>query len=530
MTISAMLKKYPTRNILFLVDKVLLVMQQFNDETEQTTDLVRRKIRVAALCMGQQATHGIPLWKHDILSYFEFKVLFTTGFCKNILEKRIIRWEDFSLIVVDEVHHCEKAHPYNVILSKYHLNRTPERFRPTALGLTASPAGKASVQATVDMLNVLIANMGGAKLCIVENPECESTLEQFQSNANLDIRTPSDSSTYTSYAFENTFKTELNVYITYCVLTLAVISNISEYVNIRPEMTSYMRDSNVRMIADNFVEEELDTIEMCLSSIETISNEGDELELSMITRHVQGVCMARSSVIDGGVFCAIQELADLEDVGFDFARSVHLPTDALQRLIEAYHANSLGSISASPFGIPDPTAPADHHVQNLINELTTTDRRGQGISLVLVKQRATAHDLAGILQDSPQLQRAGLRTTTMVGHGDGSAGSAGGMSVRAQRNVLEDIKRGKYQVVVATSVAEEGVDWPECERVITMYPPSTVTALIQMRGRARRKDSKFIVLCDSVQEKEKILDIMEREQNMIEATKWVVQFQSDDDL
>ena len=79
--------------------------------------------------------------------------------------------------------------------------------------------------------------------------------------------------------------------------------------------------------------------------------------------------------------------------------------------------------------------------------------------------------------------------------------------------------------MVATSVAEEGVDWPECDRVISMYPPTTVTALIQMRGRARRMHSKFIVLCSNLEEEEKLRDIMMRERNMIEATRWIVQQQ-----
>jgi len=55
-----------------------------------------------------------------------------------------------------------------------------------------------------------------------------------------------------------------------------------------------------------------------------------------------------------------------------------------------------------------------------------------------------------------------------------------------------------------------------------MYPPTTVTALIQMRGRARRKNSKFIVLCNSVDEENKLRDIMEREKNMIAATDILV--------
>jgi len=55
-----------------------------------------------------------------------------------------------------------------------------------------------------------------------------------------------------------------------------------------------------------------------------------------------------------------------------------------------------------------------------------------------------------------------------------------------------------------------------------MYPPTTVTALIQMRGRARRKNSKFIVLCNSVDEENKLRDIMDREKNMIAATDILV--------
>lgn len=78
-------------------------------------------------------------------------------------------------------------------------------------------------------------------------------------------------------------------------------------------------------------------------------------------------------------------------------------------------------------------------------------------------------------------------------------------------------------MIVATSVAEEGVDWPECERVISMYPPSTVTALVQMRGRARRKNSKFIVLCSSQEEEGKLYDIMQREENMIKATRILIE-------
>ena len=37
-----------------------------------------------------------------------------------------------------------------------------------------------------------------------------------------------------------------------------------------------------------------------------------------------------------------------------------------------------------------------------------------------------------------------------------------------------------------------------------------------MRGRARKKDSYFVVLCSSLREKEKLEDLKQQEQNM----KW----------
>jgi len=48
--------------------------------------------------------------------------------------------------------------------------------------------------------------------------------------------------------------------------------------------------------------------------------------------------------------------------------------------------------------------------------------------------------------------RAGLHTGTMVGHGATGASGAGGMSVPAQRRVLEEIKQNKYQVHSAVCI------------------------------------------------------------------------------
>ena len=78
-------------------------------------------------------------------------------------------------------------------------------------------------------------------------------------------------------------------------------------------------------------------------------------------------------------------------------------------------------------------------------------------------------------------------------------------------------------MIIATSVAEEGVDWPECELVVSMYPPSSLTALVQMRGRARKKNSKFVVLCSSDVERQNIEELKQKEKNMMIASEHLFQ-------
>lgn len=61
--------------------------------------------------------------------------------------------------------------------------------------------------------------------------------------------------------------------------------------------------------------------------------------------------------------------------------------------------------------------------------------------------------------------------------------------------MLSKFKRGDVNVLIATNVIEEGLDVSECNLVICLNELLNVKAFIQMKGRARRFDSKFIFLC-----------------------------------
>lgn len=53
------------------------------------------------------------------------------------------------------------------------------------------------------------------------------------------------------------------------------------------------------------------------------------------------------------------------------------------------------------------------------------------------------------------------------------------------RKTLESFREGRTNVLLATTVAEEGIDVQSVEMVVRMEPPAFLTAVIQSRGRAR---------------------------------------------
>ncbi len=73
--------------------------------------------------------------------------------------------------------------------------------------------------------------------------------------------------------------------------------------------------------------------------------------------------------------------------------------------------------------------------------------------------------------------------------------SKGGMGQKQQQYVMQEFREGRHNVLVATSVGEEGLDVPEVELVVFFEAVPSEIRLIQRRGRTGRvKEGKVIVL------------------------------------
>lgn len=67
---------------------------------------------------------------------------------------------------------------------------------------------------------------------------------------------------------------------------------------------------------------------------------------------------------------------------------------------------------------------------------------------------------------------------------------------RQQIHTIQQFRKGHLNCLFATSVAEEGLDIPECNLVIRFDPCKTMIQYVQSRGRARHRNSRFIHLME----------------------------------
>ncbi|XP_048324502.2 endoribonuclease Dicer homolog 2 isoform X1 [Ziziphus jujuba] len=68
---------------------------------------------------------------------------------------------------------------------------------------------------------------------------------------------------------------------------------------------------------------------------------------------------------------------------------------------------------------------------------------------------------------------------------------------KLQNEIVDEFRKGMVNIIVATSILEEGLDVQSCNLVIRFDPSATVCSFIQSRGRARRQNSDYILMVKS---------------------------------
>jgi len=105
--------------------------------------------------------------------------------------------------------------------------------------------------------------------------------------------------------------------------------------------------------------------------------------------------------------------------------------------------------------------------------------------IVFTESRDTAEALTEFLGNHFEVER-------FVGQGDKDGSD--GMTQKEQKERLDAFSAGEFEVLVSTSVAEEGLDVPEVDLVLFFEPVPTAIRSVQRKGRTGRQDEGRVVV------------------------------------
>ena len=129
-------------------------------------------------------------------------------------------------------------------------------------------------------------------------------------------------------------------------------------------------------------------------------------------------------------------------------------------------------------------------VQPDCNAMTDDNKAAKGNSslkaIIFTQYRDTAQHIVNTLNIN------GIKASRFVGQAK-KEGDVG-MKQEEQAQVLESFRRGEFSVLVATSIAEEGLDIPEVDLVIFYEPIPSEIRYIQRRGRTGRRTSGSVII------------------------------------
>jgi ERCC4-related helicase len=107
-------------------------------------------------------------------------------------------------------------------------------------------------------------------------------------------------------------------------------------------------------------------------------------------------------------------------------------------------------------------------------------------ALVFTHYRDTARKVVEILTEN------GIKASRFVGQAKRELDM--GMDQNEQSAILQSFRDGEFDVLVATSIAEEGLDIPQVDLVVFYEPIPSEIRYIQRRGRTGRKSSGRVII------------------------------------
>ena len=372
------------------------------------------------------------------------EIVFSTPQCiSNDIKNSLYNLEDVSLLIEDECHRCLKNYSYTHVAKEYYKQ---SKF-PRVLGLTASPGAdrtkikKISENLGIEAIEVRTRESNDVKIYL-QKLKIETIKLDFPGEFE-EIRQ------LIKEMYDKKIEELKNRKLLFGPANKVSIIELQKKI-MRMISTG---NKHFNILAGASVCAQAIKLQYLLELLETQT-------LSSVQRYFQDIFEQAKQ----GKSKAVQKL--IKDPRFN--QSYILTTELLARNIENPKLKELKKI--------------------IEKEFKTKEKR----IIVFSQYRETGTKICKTLNEIK-----GINARVFVGQAkkSGQKGESTGLSQREQQEIIHEFSIGKINILVSTSIGEEGLDIPEVSAVIFYEPIPSAIRQIQRRGRtARLKPGKLIIL------------------------------------
>ena len=364
-------------------------------------------------------------------------VMATPQVVENDLVGNRISLADVTHITFDECHRATGDYAYNYIAERYHADAE----EPLVTGMSASPGGDEEEILTV------CENLGLVEV-------------EVMTDADADVE-------------KHTYRTEVDwQHVDLPEDVLAIRDALNEVIT---ERLTKLKELGVTNSTDpNMSQRDLNKVR---AQLQRLINNDDSSGYKGMSAHAEVMKLRRAT-----------ELVETQSV------------ESLRRYFERQReqARSSGASKASQRFVSEPKVKEAMRLAENFDGLHPKFRKtrillaetfgleGGSRAIVFTESRDTAETLTEFLNESFDARR-------FVGQGDKEGSD--GMTQKEQKETLDAFRAGEFEVLVSTSVAEEGLDVPDVDLVLFYEPVPKGVRSIQRKGRTgRASEGKVVVL------------------------------------
>jgi ERCC4-related helicase len=416
----------------------------------------------------------------------EFDILISTPKAFLMEQSRgtsMFQWSNFKVVVFDEVHHVLKNHPYRKI-----ANSLRKCFsQPRIVGLTASITYEVKQKKIDEAMERICNELKINKLLTASQEELQS--DGYHGSCSRpehlsDVNLPAISLPVGIVSFSDR-KPHL--------LSETFFSRI-----LQNKATSF---SNKIMVCIRAMEQELHTIDNKFSS---------PLELSF--KKWGKYCHSR--YIKSQLYINLEHWYDALQILIISWEEAEDASTMVLRMYNEDKNNSIWSLNVR------------EKINNFWNDCSDTFPRfdnlkevliykynnysGDFRGIIFVNQRIMTHILEYFISNDPELRE--IFSSTNIYATSTPATTSLSINATQSKERIEAFSKGNINLLIATVVAEEGLDVPAANCVIRFDSMNHAVSFVQGRGRARQSNSSFVVLSERVDRPVSLFENVEKQQ------------------